>query len=219
MLDTDLRGLEMKDVLIVGASGLAKEVIAWCSSVFNVVGYTTPSNFSDNQFDLPGSSFSDDEVTPDVAGTEHVLFAIGSTKIRRKLHLIYQEKGFKFPNLIHPSSVVSTSACLGEGVIIAPNCVVSADVKIGNLCFINFQCGIGHDATIGNYVQINPGSQLGGCCIVCDETLIGSSSTILQGVKVGSSVTVGSGSVVFAKVANGSTVMGNPARRMRSFER
>ena len=68
-------------------------------------------------------------------------------------------------------------------------------------------------------MQINPGSQLGGYCIVCDETLIGSSSTILQGVKVGSSVTVGSGSVVFAKVANGSTVMGNPARRMRSLER
>ena len=209
----------MKDVLIVGASGLAKEVVAWCSGVFNVVGYTIPSNTSDNQFDLPGSGFTDDEVTPDVVGTEHVLFAIGSTTIRRKLHSIYQEKGFKFPNLIHPSSVVSTSACLGEGVIIAPNCVISADVKIGNLCFINFKCGIGHDATIGDYVQINPGSQLGGCCIVGGETLVGSSSTILQGVKVVSSVTVGSGSVVFAKVANGATVMGNPARRMKSLEK
>ena len=99
--------------------------------------------------------------------------------------MIYQEKGLKFPNSIHPSRVVLTSACLGDGVVIAPNGVVSADVKIGNLCFINFQCGVGHDVTIGDYVQINRGSQLGGCCIVCDETLIGSSQTILQGVKAG----------------------------------
>ena len=52
-----------------------------------------------------------------------------------------------------------------------------------------------------------------------NRTLIGSSSTILQGVNIGNDVTVASGSVVFAKVVDNSTVMGSPARRMRAFEK
>ena len=68
-------------------------------------------------------------------------------------------------------------------------------------------------------VLFNPGSQLGGFTHVGNRTLIGSSSTILQGVNIGNDVTVASGSVVFAKVSDNSTVMGNPARRMRAFEK
>lgn len=54
---------------------------------------------------------------------------------------------------------------------------------------------------------------------VGNRTLIGPSSTILQGVNIGNDVTVASGSVVFAKVVDNSTVMGNPARRMRTVEK
>jgi len=48
--------------------------------------------------------------------------------------------------------------------------------------------------------------------------LIGSGSTVLQGVRVGCKVTIASGSVVFSRVADGATMLGNPAKRMRSFE-
>ena len=51
-----------------------------------------------------------------------------------------------------------------------------------------------------------------------NRTLIGSGSTILQRVNIGTDVTVASGSVVFAKVVDNSTVMGNPARRVRALE-
>ena len=237
LLVIDLRGLDIIKILIAGTSGLAKEVICyvmkiliagtsglakevacWASSMFEVIGYTTPTKSEKNEFNIPGIGFTDDEVTPDKAGTEYILFGIGSLKIRKKLYEIYKKKGFKFPKLIHPTSTVSSSASLGEGVIVAPNCVVSPNVKIGALTYINFQCGIGHDSIIGDFVQINPGSQLGGCCVVGDETLIGSGSTILQGITVGLRATVASGSVVFTKVLDNSTIMGNPARRMKLFK-
>ena len=209
----------MEKILIAGTTGLANEAVSWVCNKFKVIGHTTPTEPNDNELGLPGKYFSDRIVTPELAGTDLVLLAIGSVSIRKKLYSLYKGKGFRFPTVIHPSSVISSSVILGEGVIVAPNCVISPNVKIGIMAYINFHCGIGHDSLIGDFVQINPGSQLGGFTHVGNRTLIGSSSTILQGVNIGSDVTVASGSVVFAKVSDNSTVMGNPARRMRAFEK
>ena len=209
----------MEKILIAGTTGLANEAVSWVCNKFEVIGHTTPTEPNDSTLGLPGKYFSDRIVTPELAGTDLVLLAIGSVSIRKKLYSLYKGKGFRFPTVIHPSSVISSSVMLGEGVIVAPNCVISPNVKIGIMAYINFHCGIGHDSLIGDFVQINPGSQLGGFTYVGNRTLIGSSSTILQGVNIGNDVTVASGSVVFAKVVDNSTVMGNPARRVRAFEK
>ena len=206
----------MKDVLVVGASGLAKEVLTWCVGAFNVVGYTTPSNSTDNQFGLPGLSFTDDDVTPDVAGTEHVIFAIGSPKIRKKLHMIYQKKGFKFPNLIHPSSVVSTSARLGEGVVIAPNCVVSADVKIGNLSTILANSTINHDSVLEEFAIVCSNVAVSGAVKVGKSCYLGAGSSIRQNVTIGERSLLGIGSVVLNNVMPDSVCKGNPAVFLRA---
>jgi sugar O-acyltransferase (sialic acid O-acetyltransferase NeuD family) len=205
----------MMKVLIVGSSGLAKELVCWGFSKLQIIGKVTKTKSEKNKYNLPGIRFSDDEVTPDIAGTENILFGIGSTTIRKKLYKIYKRKGFKFPRLIHPSSIVPSSAKLDEGVIIAPNCVVSPNVSIGILTYINIQCGVGHDTVIGDFNQINPGSQIGGQCTIGNQSLIGSGSTIIQGINVGPNATIASGSVVLVDVFKNSTVIGNPARRIR----
>ena len=202
-------------ILIVGSSGLARELAYWGSSMFEIIGYATKTKSEKNKHNLPGIRFSDDEVTPDIAGTKNVLFGIGSTTIRKKLYKIYKRKGFQFPRLIHPSSTVPSSTKLDEGVIIAPNCVVSPNVRMGILTYINIQCGIGHDTLISDFVQINPGSQIGGQCTIGNQTLIGSGSTIIQSINVGSKATISSGSVVLVDVFDNSTVIGNPARRIK----
>lgn len=205
----------MKKVLIAGANGLASEVVSWSASIFQVVGYTTPKKSKENEFSLPGMVYSDEEVTPEIAGTDQILFGMASPKVKKILHDFYKNKGFKFPKLIHSSSTISSSVKLSEGVIIGPNCVISPNVSIGAMSYINFQCGIGHDSIISDYVQVNPGSQLGGTCRVGEESIIGSGSTLVQGVTLGSKVTVASGSVVFGKVDDNLTIIGNPAKRIK----
>ena len=96
---------------------------------------------------------------------------------------------------------------------------MSPNVTLKTLSCLNFCCGVGHDAVIERFVQINPGCQLGGSVNIGEGTLVGSGSTILQGVCVGAKATVGSGSVVFNRVADGATVLGNPAKRMRILEK
>jgi len=68
-------------------------------------------------------------------------------------------------------------------------------------------------------VQVNPGAQIGGFANIGAKTLIGSGATVLHGVRVGDCATVGSGAVCFGHVADCATVIGNPAKRFRAFEK
>ena len=207
----------MEKILIVGTGGLAREFSSWCSDDFQIVGYSTENITEHAEFNLPGIVHTGD-VTPDKAGTDIVFVAIGTPSLKAKVYKQFSNLGFKFPSFIHPSSTVSDKANIEDGVIISPNCVVSPNVTLNRLVYVNFSCGIGHDTVVGNYVQINPGSQLGGSSKIGDNVLIGSGSVFLQGITVGNEATVGAGSVVLSRVAAGATVLGNPAKRMRSFE-
>lgn len=196
---------------------MAREFTSWFAASFEIASYFSTSPSEHSQFNLPGA-LHQGRVTPELAGTDLAVIAIGTPAVKAAMYLKFAQLGFKFPTIVHPSSVVAATAQLQEGVVICPHCVVAPNVTLQKMVYVNFGCGIGHDTVIGNYVQINPGSQLGGSSKIGEFTLIGSGSTILQGVVVGSNATIGSGSVVFARVAQGTTVMGNPAKRLRAFE-
>jgi sugar O-acyltransferase (sialic acid O-acetyltransferase NeuD family) len=211
----------MTELIVVGTGGLAREftsAFAGDAGGVRIVGYSSTNQTEHAEFGLPGTLFQGD-ISPQRVGTANVVIAIGDPAVRQAIHERLKALGFVFPSLVHPSSVVSDRARLEEGVVVSPQCVVSPHVTLKALSYLNFCCGIGHDATVGRYVQINPGSQLGGFSVVGDATLIGSGSTILQNVTIGTRATVASGSVVFSEVPDGATVMGNPARRMRAFEK
>ena len=203
----------MDKVLVVGTGGLARELTSWLSAHFDIVGYSSRDPSEHGRFDLPGALFSD-EVSPKSVGADSAFLAIGTPLDRERLYEKYSNLGFVFPTFFHPSSVISTRARFGEGVVVSPNCVISPNVTVGKFVYVNFSCGIGHDAVVGDFVQINPGAQLGGFAKIGNYALVGSGSTVLQEVSVGAGATVGAGSVVFGTVKDGATVIGNPAKRM-----
>lgn len=205
----------MDRLLIIGTSGLAREFTTWFCDGLEVVGYAGADPHAASG--LGGRAFRDG-VTPAEAGTDRAVVAVGDPALKARLHALYAERGFRFPTFVHPSAVVAPGAVLGEGVVISPQCVVSPGVRMGRLAYLNFCSSVGHDAEVGDFVEINPGSHLGGFSVIGAGTLVGSGATILDKVRIGSGCTVGSGSVVFGRVADGATVMGNPAKRMRAFE-
>lgn len=206
----------MKKVIVIGTGGLAREFTSFFSvetRLAQIVGYYSTNLEEHSKFNLPGALF-DSGFTPSFVGTDLAVIAIANNEAKQRLSEKLKGRGFNFPSFVHPSSVVSKSAYINEGVVISPNCVVSPNVRLGPFSYLNFSCGIGHDAILERYLQINPGSQIGGWAIVREFSTVGSGSTILQGVEIGKGSTVGSGSVVFANVLDGVTVLGNPARRI-----
>lgn len=211
----------MKKIIVIGTGGLAREFTSFFSSYsepIEIVGFSSTNHSEHSSFNLPGVLFNGD-VSPESVGTDEAVIAIGSPAVKKRISEKLKALGFKFPSFVHPSSVCSDEANLGEGVVVSPNCVISPNVILNPFSYINFSCGVGHDAIIGSYVQINPGAQLGGGSIIGDCCLIGSGSTVLQGVHIGANATIASGSVVFSRVSESATMMGNPAKRIRAFEK
>jgi sugar O-acyltransferase (sialic acid O-acetyltransferase NeuD family) len=210
----------MKSIIVIGTGGLAREFVSYfCnySKQVSIVGFHSKNQDEHHMYSLPGKLFQG-EIKPAIVGTDFAVICIGNPSLKRTLSEKLRTAGFRFPNFIHPNSVVSDQIKLEEGVVVSPNCTISPNVVLKNFSYLNFGVGVGHDATIGKYVQINPGTQIGGFTNIDDETMVGSGSTILQGVIIGKRVTIASGSVVYSQVLDDSSMIGNPARRMRALE-
>jgi sugar O-acyltransferase (sialic acid O-acetyltransferase NeuD family) len=208
----------MEEILIIGTGGLAREFTSWFKDSFEIVGYSSSTHNEHSEFNLPGILYNGD-VTPDLIGTDLAVMCNGNPSVKQRVYKELSRAGFSFPTIVHHSCEVSPLATLEDGVVISPQSIVSPNAMIGKLTYLNFSCGIGHDALVGDFVQMNPGSQLGGFTKIGNQVLIGSGSTILQGISIGNGATVASGAVVFSNVSEGSTVMGNPAKRLRAFDK
>lgn len=116
------------------------------------------------------------------------------------------------PALIHPSAVVSDSACIAPGVLIGPNAVVNARSEVGTGVIINTGAIVEHDNRIGGFAHIAPRAVLGGNVTVGERTLIGLGAVVRPGVTLGRRVTIAAGAVVVDDWPDGETVVGVPAR-------
>jgi sugar O-acyltransferase (sialic acid O-acetyltransferase NeuD family) len=138
--------------------------------------------------------------------------SIGNPALRVKLYNIAREYGFLFPNLIHPSAIISARAALGEGNYIGPGVIINAGTKIGNNCIINTGALIEHDCVIEDFVHIAPGVILSGNVFIDKNTHVGTGSSVIQGITIGMNSVIGAGSVVVKNISSGSLAFGNPCK-------
>ena len=210
--------INMKKLIIVGASGFGREVIQWVEDInavkpeWEILGF-----IDDNPNALDGWRCdyriigSIDEWQP--KDDEFFACAIALPNVKCAVVTSLLERGAKFATLIHPTALVNKYTQIGEGVIITPRSSATADTKIGNFVTI-LGSGIGHDASIGDY------STLSGRCSINGHVEVGKMVYIACGVsvapsrKIGDGAFVGIGSVVVTNVKAGTKVFGNPAKKV-----
>ena len=59
---------------------------------------------------------------------------------------------------------------------------------------------------------------ISGNCVIGEEVDIGGHAFIVPRKKIGNRAKIAAGSIVFSNVKAGTTVLGNPAKRMRELE-
>lgn len=143
-----------------------------------------------------------------------IIIAQGEPKHKVFLFNKVKEKGYLLANLIHPSAYVSSSAQLGEGIVIQANAFVSCDTKIGDNVHIMQSSIITHDCIIHKHCQISMGVVIGGCSEVGKMTYVGINAAIRDKVKVGNDTIIGMGANVLKDIPDNAVAYGNPAKIM-----
>lgn len=208
----------MKQLIIIGAGGMGRTMY---SNALESIGYG-------DKFVVKG--FIDDNLNaldaypnyPPILGTikdyvpqqnDVFVSSIGGAARRPCMEEIIS-RGGEFIELIHQTARVYTNAKLGKGNFVGAYTVIGNDVQIGDFNLIQSYTVIGHDVRMGSWNRIDTHVTCVGGIVIEDETNIHTSAVINHNVTIGSGAHVGALSFVIRKVKPGTTVCGNPAKKL-----
>lgn len=209
----------MKNLIIIGAGGMGRTIydMARENTAFNKE-YVIKGFIDDNVDAL--DSFNN---YPSVIGTikdyciqdgDIFVCSIGGESRRACMESIIN-RGGEFYTLIHPSSRIGTNVHIGKGCYIGAFTTIASDAYIDDYNFIQSYTIIGHDVKIGKWNRIDSYVMCVGGTIIGDNCMIHTNAVINHNVVVENGAHVGACSFVIKKVDAGTTVFGNPARRIK----
>ena len=145
---------------------------------------------------------------------DRIFLAIGDNKKRRFMFGFFESLHSKLASLVHPSSILSSSALVGRGTIIMANVVVGSGAKVGDGVILNTSCCIDHDCNIGAFSHVSPGVSVAGNVNIGHNSWIGVGTSIKNNVVVGANVIVGAGSAIVNDIPSNLVVAGVPAKKL-----
>lgn len=143
---------------------------------------------------------------------------VGNAAVKAGIQQRMTEQGVRFETIIAYGTYVGRYSTIGAGCVLYSNVMISVNCTIGDGVLINQGCNIGHDVVIGDYTTVMPGTGISGAVQIGPKVSIGGHAFIVPGRKIGEAATVAAGSIVFTNVKAGTTVLGNPARRLKEIE-
>lgn len=210
-----------KDLIIVGAGGLARDV-AWLTErinekepTWNILGFLDDNSGLWGQ--TPGGYpvLGGCDAAKDFSDAWFVC-AIGSASVRKKI--ISKLGDVKFATLIDPSVIMSNRVKIGRGTTVCASTIITVDVSIGSHVVINSDCTVGHDAAIEDFVTLYPGANVSGMTRLGSCVEMGTGSQIIQGKTIGKGTIVGAGAVVVKDIPQNCVAVGSPAKPIKFIE-
>lgn len=209
----------MKDIVILGSHGFAKEVLWLLEEInedhiqWNILGFI---DFNVGSEPLPGYTvIGDDEWLLQYPHPICAVCGFGAPSLREKVAQKYRGTQVSFPSVVSRHAMVSNYATLGEGCVVCPGTIINPSVIFKSFVMINMNCTIGHDTVIGDFVTLSPGSHVSGNVQIGKSSEIGSGAFILQGKQLGEETIIGAGSIIIRDIPGHCTVVGNPGRILK----
>ena len=214
-----------KKIVLIGAGGFGREVAIMIEEInlvkkrFELLGFLDDGPNFDENSDINGY--------PWLGPTSWILdhkddvvctCTISNPAIKSRIQRELTDKGVRFQTIMAVTSGVARSSVIGPGSVLYWNVGVSVNCKVGAGVLLNDGVKLGHDVVIGDFVSVFPGTGISGGTTVGEEASIGGHAFIVPGKKIGDRAHIAAGSIVFSNVRAGTTVLGNPAKRMKELE-
>ena len=215
----------VKDIVLIGAGGFGREVAAMIELLnerdlrYNLLGYLDDGDrFHEgmmiNNVPWLGKKEWILEHKEDVFCT----CTIGNPHMKAVIQREFTALGVQFESIILDSVYIAPYTEIGKGCVLYGSVAISVNCRIGDGVLMNRGVNVGHDTVIGDYTTIMPMTGISGNCRIGSEVRIGGHAFFIPGRKVGDGAVVAAGSTVFSNVKAGTTVLGNPAKRMKELE-
>lgn len=215
----------IKKIVLIGAGGFGKEVAQMIESInrrnptYELLGFLDDGEHYSTETRINGYPWlgKSDWI---LEHKDNVLCncTIGTASVKARIQKTLTEQGVRFETIIAPSAGIASHTTIGKGCVLYWNVGISVNCEIGDGVLLNDGVALGHDVVIGDYTAIMPGTRISGGCTIGEEVNIGGAAFVVPGKKVGDKARIAAGSIVFSNVRAGTTVLGNPAKRMRELE-
>jgi sugar O-acyltransferase (sialic acid O-acetyltransferase NeuD family) len=212
----------MKDIVILGGGGFAREV--WwvledmnsASPQWNILGFIdeSPETQAKELCGLPvlgGFEWFEKGHRP------WVLCGVGANSVRRKFASKAEGFNLQFATAIHPAARLSRFVRLGRGTVVCAGTILTTQIAVGEHVNLNLNCTVGHDATIGNFCNISPGVHISGHVQIDEGVDIGTGVALIPSVRVGHDSVIGAGAVVNKDIPPLSVAVGVPAKVIKTL--
>ena len=209
------------ECVIIGAGGHGRVVL----DIMQHEGRHEVVGFLDSNPDLHGRLMDGVEVLGPIQrlaglkeqGVRGAIVAVGHNGTRRSFGEQVQRLGHELVSAIHPSANIANNVSMGRGVVVAAGALVCAHCQIGDGVILNTGCLVDHETMIGTACHLCPGVKIAGRVTIESGAFVGIGATVIQHVRVGHDSVIGAGAVVLKDVPPMSTVVGLPAREIKSL--
>lgn len=204
-------------LVIIGAGGHAKVVAEAAQlSGFDVLGFIDQSADSLGKTLLGIPLLGDENALNSLpCGDWVAVIAVGDNASRASIAARLSERGVRFAQVIHPSSVISPSAQLGDGCVVLAGAVIGPLARVGAHCILNTMASIDHDCVLDDFVHISPGAHVAGECFVGQAAHVGTGVSVVPNCSIGIRSIIGAGAAVIGDIPADVTATGVPARVSR----
>jgi sugar O-acyltransferase (sialic acid O-acetyltransferase NeuD family) len=212
----------MGKIVIIGASGLGKEIKTIVDDVNEIVQTWELVGFYDdsyvNETEVCDGIFCKGTTQTLIENTKSnisVVFGIADREVASRIYDRLKEiEHFDFPNIIHPALKRYEGLVLGTGNVIASGSFLSCDIVLGDFNFFNTFTAVGHDVKIGNFNCFMPRTQISGNVLIGDYNFFGMNSSIVQNKTVGNNNIINAYTLLTKSIKNYRKYFGIPGKRI-----
>jgi sugar O-acyltransferase (sialic acid O-acetyltransferase NeuD family) len=182
------------------------------TSKFEIVGFIDPDSKKIGKkyfdFEVLGDLTWFDNITEEL----NVIGIISREERYQKILELQDNPLIKFPNIVHPTAIISKKARIGEGNIFAQGVIVAPAAVIGSFNKMNYGVIVSHHCNVGDFNVINGMVHITGSATIGSRCMLGAGAVIIDNVTIGNQVKVGANSLVRMDLPDNSTAVGNPAK-------